>query len=72
MANLPLGTPLGGRLTVPIRKPSPGILSLPNLTIRIAINRLPYSQNENKHKSYQETLKLEPQNLTVRDAKLES
>ena len=26
MANLPFGTPLGGRLTVPIRKPSPGLI----------------------------------------------
>src|SRR5258708_1266463 len=36
-ANLFLGTPRGGRRTVPMRMPSPSILLLPSLTTRIAI-----------------------------------
>ena len=37
-ANCSLGTPLGGRRTVPIRVPSLSLLSLPSLTTRMAID----------------------------------
>jgi hypothetical protein len=42
--NLDLGTPRGGRRTVPMRKPSSFARGLPSLTMRMAINLLTCSK----------------------------